>query len=174
MKTPSSSPALDRRSFFRISALVGGGFMLGVGNVPAADEAAAAAEVFSPSAFIRITPEGAITILSKNPEVGQGIKTSLPMIIAEELEVPWEKVTVEQAPVNEKDFGRQVAGGSMSTPSNYDRLRRLGAVARVMMVQAAANQWGVPPGECEAKDGEVIHTPSGKKLAYGALARAGA
>ncbi|WP_035612242.1 xanthine dehydrogenase family protein molybdopterin-binding subunit [Haloferula sp. BvORR071] len=172
MKTSSSSPLLDRRNFFRISGLVGGGFMLGVGNAPAADEAAAATEVFSPSAFIRITPQGAITILSKNPEVGQGIKTSLPMIIAEELEVPWEMVSVEQAPVNEKDFGRQMAGGSMSTPSNYDRLRRLGAVARVMLVQAAANQWGVPAAECEARDGMVIHKPSGKKLSYGTLASA--
>lgn len=169
MKTPTS-PTMDRRGFFRISALAGGGFMLGSWNAPAAEEAAAT--IFSPSAFIRITPEGAITILSKNPEVGQGIKTSLPMIIAEELEVPWEKVTVEQAPVNEKDFGRQMAGGSMSTPSNYDRHRRLGAMARTMLVQAAANEWKVPVEECEAVAGEVIHQPSGKKLPYGALANA--
>ena len=163
---------MDRRGFFRISALAGGGFMLGSWSATAADEPAAAA--FSPSAFIRITPEGGITLLSKNPEIGQGIKTSLPMIIAEELEVSWEKVTVEQAPVSEKDFGRQMAGGSMSTPTNYDKLRRLGAVARVMLVQAAANQWGVPPEECEAVAGEVIHKPSGKKLSYGALAAAAA
>lgn len=161
---------MDRRGFFRISALAGGGFMLGAWNAPAAEETAAA--VFSPSAFIRITPEGLITILSKNPEVGQGIKTSLPMIIAEELEVPWEKVTVEQAPVNEKDFGRQMAGGSMSTPTNYDKHRRLGATARTMLVQAAANEWKVPVEECQAVAGEVIHKSSGKKLGYGALATA--
>ena len=169
MKT--TLPSMDRRGFFRISALAGGGFMLGSWNAVAAEEAAAD---FSPSAFIRITPAGAVTILSKNPEVGQGIKTSLPMIIAEELEVPWEKVTVEQAPVNERDFGRQVAGGSMSTPTNYDKHRKLGAVARTMLVQAAANEWGVSPGECEAVAGEVVHKASGKKLSYGTLANAAA
>ncbi|WP_367871448.1 molybdopterin cofactor-binding domain-containing protein [Luteolibacter sp. Populi] len=168
MKT--TLPSMDRRGFFRISALAGGGFMLGAWNAVAAEEAA----TFSPSAFIRITPEGLVTILSKNPEVGQGIKTSLPMIIAEELEVPWEKVTVEQAPVNEKDFGRQVAGGSMSTPTNYDKHRKLGAVARTMLVQAAANEWSVSPGECEAIAGEVVHKTSGKRLSYGALASAAA
>jgi isoquinoline 1-oxidoreductase subunit beta len=159
---------LDRRNFFRISALAGGGFLLGSWNAEAAEVAA----TFSPNAFIRITPEGLVTILSKNPEIGQGIKTSLPMIIAEELEVPWEKVTVEQAPVDQAAFGNQVAGGSMSTPSNYDRLRRMGAVARTMLVQAASNEWKASVDECEAVAGEVVHKPSGKKLTYGALATA--
>jgi isoquinoline 1-oxidoreductase beta subunit len=138
---------LDRRNFFRISALAGGGFLLGAWNGEAAEAAAA---TFSPNAFIRITPQGLVTILSKNPEIGQGIKTSLPMIIAEELEVPWEKVTVEQAPVDQAAFGHQMAGGSMSTPSNYDRLRRMGAIARTMLVQAAADEWKVPVDECQA------------------------
>jgi isoquinoline 1-oxidoreductase beta subunit len=159
--------SLDRRNFFRISALAGGGFMLGAWNAAAADEAAAA---FSPNAFIRIAPDGAVTIFAKNPEVGQGVKTSLPMIVAEELEVPWEKVTVEQAAVNAAAFGHQMAGGSMSTPSNYDRLRRMGAIARTMLVEAAAKEWGVSAAECEALAGEVVHKPSGKKLGYGALA----
>ncbi|MEK7949451.1 xanthine dehydrogenase family protein molybdopterin-binding subunit [Luteolibacter soli] len=166
-----NTPTLDRRGFFRVTALASGGFLLGW-NAEAAEEAAAAAATFSPNAFIRITPEGLVTIFSKNPEVGQGIKTSLPMIIAEELEVPWEKVTVEQAPVNQAAFGQQMAGGSMSTPSNYDRLRRMGAIARTMLVEAAAKEWGVPSEECEAVAGEVIHKASGKKLAYGALAAA--
>jgi len=160
---------LSRRGFFRISTLAGGGFLLG--SFSAAAEEAPAGN-FSPNAFIRITPEGAVTLFSKNPEVGQGIKTSLPMIVAEELEIPWEKVTVEQAPVNEKDFGRQIAGGSMSTPSNYDKLRKMGAIARAMLVDAAAQQWGVSLEECEAVAGEVIHKPTGKKLGYGALAAA--
>ncbi|QJE95887.1 xanthine dehydrogenase family protein molybdopterin-binding subunit [Luteolibacter luteus] len=159
---------MDRRGFFRIGALVGGGFMLGSWS----SAAEAAATAFSPNAFIRITLEGVITIFSKNPEVGQGIKTSLPMIIAEELEVPWEKVTVEQAPVDEKAFGRQMAGGSMSTPTNYDNLRRMGAIARTMLVEAAAKEWGVPAEECEATAGEVIHKSSGRKAGYGALASA--
>ena len=165
-----NTPSLDRRGFFRVTALASGGFLLGW-NAEAAEEAAAAA-AFSPNAFIRITPEGLVTIFAKNPEVGQGVKTSLPMIVAEELEVPWEKVTVEQAPVNPAAFGHQMAGGSMSTPSNYDRLRRMGAIARTMLVEAAAKEWGVSPDECEAVAGEVVHKPSGKKLAYGALASA--
>lgn len=164
--------SLDRRGFFRVTGLASGGFMLGAWNAEAADEAAAA--TFSPNAFIRITPEGVVTILSKNPEIGQGIKTSLPMIIAEELEVPWEKVTVEQAPVNPAAFGNQMAGGSMSTPTNYDRLRRMGAIARTMLVEAAAKEWGVSPDQCEAVAGEVVHKTSGKKLSYGALAAAAA
>ena len=122
-----NTPTLDRRGFFRVSALASGGFLLGW-NAEAAEEAAAA--TFSPNAFIRITPEGVVTIFAKNPEVGQGVKTSLPMIVAEELEIPWEKVTVEQAPVNAAAFGHQMAGGSMSTPNNYDRLRRIGAFPR--------------------------------------------
>jgi isoquinoline 1-oxidoreductase subunit beta len=159
---------LDRRNFFRISALAGGGFLLGSWN----GEAAEVAATFSPNAFIRITSEGKVTILSKIPEIGQGIKTSLPMIVAEELEVPWEKVTVEQAPVDQAAFGNQMAGGSMSTPSNYDRLRKMGATARTMLEQAAAAEWKVPVEECSALAGEIIHTPSGRKLSYGALADA--
>ncbi|MEY3894932.1 MAG: hypothetical protein RLZZ214_451 [Verrucomicrobiota bacterium] len=158
----------DRRNLFRISALAGGGFLLGSWNTDAAEVAAA----FSPNAFIRITPEGAVTILSKIPEIGQGVKTSLPMIVAEELDVPWEKVTVDQAPVKQSAFGNQTAGGSMSTPSNYDRLRRMGATARTMLVEAASHEWKVPAGECETNAGEVVHKPTGRKLSYGALATA--
>ena len=161
---------LDRRGFFKLGALAGGGFLLGSWTGAAAEGGSA----FSPNAFVRITPEGVVTIFAKNPEVGQGVKTSLPMIVAEELEVPWEKVVVEQAPVSEKDFGRQMAGGSMSTPSNYDRLRRMGAIARTMLVAAAAKEWGVPEAECEAIAGEVVHKPSGRKAGYGPLAVAAA
>ena len=161
---------LDRRGFFKLGALAGGGFLLGSWTGAAAEGGSA----FSPNAFVRITPEGVVTIFAKNPEVGQGVKTSLPMIVAEELEVPWEEVVVEQAPVSEKDFGRQMAGGSMSTPSNYDRLRRMGAIARTMLVTAAAKEWGVPEAECEAIAGEVVHKPSGRKAGYGLLAAAAA
>ncbi len=159
---------LDRRGFFRVSALAGGGFLLAWDAASAQDATAA----FSPNAFIRLAPDGTVTLFAKNPEVGQGVKTSLPMIVAEELEVPWENVRVEQAPVNAAAFGHQMAGGSMSTPSNYDRLRRAGATARTMLVAAAAQQWGVSPDECAAAAGEVVHQASGRKLAYGALAAA--
>jgi isoquinoline 1-oxidoreductase beta subunit len=159
---------LDRRSFFRITALAGGGFMLGTWNGEAAE---AVAGTFSPNAFVRITPQGLVTILSKTPEIGQGVKTSLPMIVAEELDVPWEKVTVEQAPVDQAKFGNQMAGGSMSTPSNYDRLRRMGAIARTMLVQAAADEWKVPVEECEASAGGSFTNPPGRSFPTASLPR---
>src|SRR5262245_18730868 len=120
---------VNRRAFLRVSALAGGGMLLGsylegvssaataTGLIPAAGADAAA---FTPNAFIRIAADGAVTILSKNPEVGQGIKTALPMIIAEELEVDWKRVTIEQAIADQSKYGRQVAGGSTSTPTNWD------------------------------------------------------
>jgi isoquinoline 1-oxidoreductase beta subunit len=169
---------VDRRSFLRVSALAGGGLLLGsferasqaataTGLMPAAGADAAAA--FTPNAFIRIAADGAVTILSKNPEVGQGIKTALPMIIAEELEVDWKSVTIEQAISDPAKFGRQVAGGSTSTPTNWDDHRRVGAAARTMLIAAAAQTWNVPESECFAQSGSVIHKPSGKKLSYGEL-----
>lgn len=163
------STTLDRRSFLRVTSVAGGGFFLGAWSASAAD---GDRDAFSPNAFIRILPDGGVTIFAKNPEVGQGVKTSLPMIVAEELEIPWEKVTVEQAPVDARAFGHQMAGGSMSTPNNYDRLRRMGAVARTMLVEAAAKEWRVAPEECEAVAGEVHHKASGRKSGYGVLASA--
>lgn len=163
-----STHTLDRRSFFKLSALAGGGFMLA--SWTRAEDAEG--EDFSPSAFIHITPAGKVTLMAHKPEIGQGIKTTLPMVLAEELDVTWKSVTVEQAPVDQKDFGGQAAGGSTSVPSNYDRLRRLGAVARMMLIEAAANEWKVPATECRAFENEVIHDPSKRKLSYGALATA--
>lgn len=160
---------MDRRNFFKVSALAGGGFMLA--SWARAEEAADA--TFSPSAFIRLYPDGKVTLMAHKPEIGQGVKTSLPMIIAEEMEIPWEAVTVEQASID-RAYGGQSAGGSWSVPSSYDPLRRLGAVARTMLVTAAAAEWKVPAGECHAEAGEVIHKASGRKLGYGALAAAAA
>jgi isoquinoline 1-oxidoreductase subunit beta len=160
---------MDRRSFFKVTALAGGGFLLATG--PRAEAAEEVAGAFSPSAFIRILPDGSVTLMAHKPEIGQGIKTSLPMVLAEELEVPWAKVTVQQASIDSA-FGGQSAGGSTSVPTSYDRLRRLGAVARTMLIQAAADEWKVPVSECRAESGEVIHSPSGKKLSYGSLAGA--
>src|SRR5207247_2090085 len=158
---------VDRRSFLRVSALAGGGILLSshLENV----EAAAEAGEFAPNAFIRISSEGAVTIVSKKPGVGQGIKTSLPMLIAEELEVDWKTVKVEQAIADEARYGVQVAGGSTSTPNNWDDLRRVGAAGRQMLVSAAAQTWDVPATECYAASGAVIHRPSGRKLLYGQL-----
>ncbi len=158
---------VDRRSFLRVSALAGGGILLSshLENV----EAGAEAGEFAPNAFIRISSEGGVTIISKNPEVGQGIKTSLPMLIAEELEVDWKAVKVEQAIADEARYGVQVAGGSTSTPNNWDDLRRVGAAGRQMLVSAAAQTWEAPESECYAASGAVIHRASGRKLLYGQL-----
>ncbi len=158
---------VDRRSFLKVTTLAGGGLLLGAYR---AAPAHAAGSEFVPNAFIRISPEGVVTILSKNPEVGQGVKTSLPMIIAEELEVDFETVVVEQALADEARYGRQVAGGSQSTPVNWEDHHRFGAAARQMLVTAAALTWGVPESECVASRGAVNHKASGRTLGYGALA----
>lgn len=160
---------VTRRGFFKASALAGGGFMLATWTRAAEVETA----TFSPSAFIRIGSDGRITIMAHKPEIGQGVKTTLPMIVAEELEAPWESVTVEQASIDPA-FGGQTAGGSTSVASSYDQLRRLGAVARTMLEQAAAGLWQVPAAECRAVSGQVVHQAGGRKASYAELAAAAA
>jgi isoquinoline 1-oxidoreductase beta subunit len=157
----------SRRHFLKISAAAGGGFMLRA-ILPGVARADAAAETIN--AFIGIAPDGIITIVSKNPEIGQGIKTMLPMVIAEELDVDWKQVRIEQAQLDEAKFGRQFAGGSMATPLNYDPLRRVGAAGRQMLVTAAAQTWKVPVSECRTAAGVVHHDGTGRSLGYGALA----
>ncbi len=178
---PAPPPAreLDRRSFLKVSALAGGGLMLGsylrlgVATAEAARGGFGGGGPLNPNAFVKITPDGAVTIVSKNPEIGQGIKTSLPMHIAEELDVPWSSVTVEQADVS-PIFQGQNAGGSTATQTNYTPMRQMGAAARAMLIAAAAQQWGVPAGECTTDSGTVLHAASGKKATYGELATAAA
>ena len=131
-------------------------------------EAASAPSDFVPNAFLRISSKGSILIYSKGPEIGQGIKTAFPLIIAEELDARWADVVVEQAPVNPAVYGNQSAGGSRSIPSSWDQLRKAGAVARAMLVSAAAASWKVPVEECSTRDSAVWHGK--RKLAYGALA----
>ena len=160
----------SRRFFLKATAVAGGGLLLHA-MLPLPVHAAAGVAAPAPlNAFIRIAPDGIVTIMSKNPEVGQGIKTSLPQVIAEELDVAWRNVRIEQAPLDEAKFGPQVAGGSRSTPVNYDPLRRVGAAGRQMLVAAAASTWGVAPSECRTKAGVVYHAGSNRSLGYGALA----
>ncbi len=173
-------PPLDRREFLRVSALAGGGLLLGAwldfgtNGVLEAAEAPLHAGEFSPNAFIRIAPSGAITIVAKNPEIGQGIKTMLPMLIAEELDVDWSAVTIEQAMSEPAKYGSQVAGGSTATPTNWEPLRKAGAAGRQMLVAAAAQSWSVPAAECTTASGVVYHKASNRQMTYGALATAAA
>ena len=169
-----STPVMDRRSFLRVSGLAGGGLLVGLylrssARILAATTGESAAE-FLPNAYIRITSDGVVTLISKNPEIGQGVKTSLPMIVAEELDVDWKSVHIEQALSDPKKYGAQFAGGSLSTPMNWDELHRVGAAARLMLVTAAAQTWGVPEAECSTASGVVHHQPSGRQLTYGQLA----
>ncbi|MCX6952228.1 MAG: molybdopterin-dependent oxidoreductase [Verrucomicrobia bacterium] len=166
---PTLSGPVNRRDFLKLTGLAGGGLALAFYIKSAGSASAAeAAGDFTPNAFIRITPSGAVTIVSKQPEMGQGVKTSLPMVIAEQLEVPWKQITIEQGDFDEKKYGGQSAGGSSSTPSNYDNFHLVGATARTMLVEAAAQTWGVPASECRAENATVIHK-SGKVLKYGEL-----
>ncbi len=170
MSTSTLSAPVSRRDFLKLSGLAGGGLALAFYIRSGGDAAAQNAPAdFSPNAFIRISPAGVVTIVSKQPEMGQGVKTSLPMIIAEQLEVPWKDVVIEQGDFDTKKYGNQSAGGSQSTPSNYDNFHLLGATARTMLVEAAAQTWGVPAAECRAENAAVIHK-SGKSLKYGQLA----
>ena len=158
---------ISRRSFLKWSAAAGGGFLLTL-YVHAAESAGA--ESFIPGAFIRIDPDGAVTLWSKNPDMGQGVKTSMPMILAEELDADWGRVKVEQADLNTEAYGGQGSGGSDSIRSDWDEHRRTGAVARQILIQAAAQKWQVPPAECSAQSSEVRHASTGKRISYGELA----
>jgi isoquinoline 1-oxidoreductase beta subunit len=168
-----ASFSLSRRTLFRTGAAAGGGLFLSWG-LTAQGAVAQTASPVALNAFVRIDADGAIIIMGKNPECGQGIKTMLPMVIAEELEADWSQVQIEQAMSDPAQYGTQVAGGSTSTPVNYDPLRRVGAAGRQMMVEAAALTWKVAPSECTAAMSAVLHTPSGRRLTYGQLARTAA
>lgn len=165
-------PAISRRSFLKLSGMAGGGLVLAfyVGDQATALANDAVPKGFVPNAFLRIAPDGTIVILSKGPEIGQGIKTAFPMIIAEELDADWSRVKVEQAAINPAVYGRQSAGGSRSIPTSWDQLRRAGAAARAMLVAAAAKEWNVAESELATSNSVVSHRSSGRSASYGELA----
>ena len=166
---------IDRRTFLKLTGVTAGGMILGFSfRAEANPVPPATANEFVPNGFVRIGSDGKITIYAKNPEVGQGVKTSLPMIVAEELDVSWDVVNIVQAPINEAYYGRQSAGGSQSTPTSWDVSRQAGAVARTLLVTAAAAQWNVPASECTTDSGKVMHAASGRSLSYGELATSAA
>ena len=159
--------AVNRRYFLRVAALAGGGMLVApVFDVRSEAQGQTDGE-FVANIFVRIAQDGVVTIASKNPEVGQGIRTSEPMIVADELDLDWEDVRVEQVDLNEALFGRQHTGGSRAIPSDWDMLRRAGAGARQMLVAAAAQRWGAPASECTTASGQVRHKASGRVLGYG-------
>lgn len=168
----------SRRFFLMASAAAGGGLMLAACATPDPTDGAPALNatpaqpaqpVVDMNAFVAISPDGTVRIMSKNPEIGQGIKTMLPMLIAEELDADWSKVSIEQGDADEARYGRQIAGGSFATPTHWTPHRQVGAAARLMLIQAAATRLGRPVEEFTTEPSLVVHAASNTKIAYGDL-----
>src|ERR1700744_5702093 len=180
MNITAKLPDVSRRSL--LTGALAGGFLFAFHlPVRATNEPVQPPDVtegkFAPNAFIRIDPTGQTTLVMPQVEMGQGIYTAVAMILAEELDADFSRVTLEHAPANEKlyanpAFGVQATGGSTSVRASWKPLRAAGATARAMLVQAAAKQWQVEPSSCTTANGEVIHAESGRRLGYGALADA--
>jgi isoquinoline 1-oxidoreductase beta subunit len=173
----------SRRSFLRVSAAAGGGLLVGVSWLTSCDrqEKATAGTALPPgpelpaewvtvNAFLKIGDNGTVTIMSPNPEIGQNVKTSMPMLVAEELDVDWKDVIVEQAPLDTENYTRQLAGGSQSIRHGWEPLRKTGAVARHLLLAAAARQLEVPVEELRTENGVISHAGSDRSLGYGEVA----
>lgn len=156
----------SRREFLK--SVSAAGLLLSFNLAPVAfARPASATAAFN--AYVHIATDNTVTIMAAHPDVGQGVRTSLPMLIAEELDANWDNVRVEQAPFDEQAYGRQRSGGSRTIPTNYDKLRRVGAATRSVLVSAAAKTWNCPVGECRTEPGYGVHSATGKRLSYGAL-----
>src|SRR6188508_2154714 len=167
-------PKTTRRNFMKIAATAGGGLLLGFhwGSSEASTIQVVGAVVddINFNSYLSISPEGIVTIFSPNPELGQNIKTSFPMIVAEELDADWSKVKVLQAPLDAKKFDRQLTGGSGAIPHSWDRLRKAGATARQMLMEAGSKKLNVEISALTTDKSFVLHSASGRKLSYGELA----
>jgi isoquinoline 1-oxidoreductase beta subunit len=162
---------LNRRLFLQLTALAGGGLALELYRSPfAAAQKRKEPPDLTPQTFIHIAPDGVVTIMARASESGQGMRNMLPMLIAEELDVDWKNVRVQQAELNEKIYGPQFSGGSANTPEGWEPMRRVGAAGRQLLITAAAQTWGVPETECTTQSGRVLHAASGRSLSYGELA----
>ena len=167
--------SIDRRSFLKATALAGGGMMLSfswlAGCKPTAEEALAMPkEWFELNSYIKIGENGVVTLMAPNPEFGSNVKTSLPMIVADELDIDWKNVIVEQADFFPKRFERQFTGGSQSVRQGWKTLRTAGAAGRQMLMDASAMTWNVPANEITTEAGMLLHKLSGKKATYGEMA----
>ncbi len=164
---------IDRRSFLKVSAAGTGGVLFSMYFEPKAE---AQGRGFppppppNPHTYIMVAADGTVTIVAKNPELGQGVKTILPMLIADELDVDWKNVKIEQADFDDKKYSGQIAGGSTATPTNWKPMREAGALGRAMFITAAAQTWSVPESELTTGSGRVMHKSSGKSAGYGELA----
>ncbi len=172
-----SKTSINRRSFLKVSATAGGGLMISFGWIPSfADDGTVAIDLNNDLTFIngyiKIASNGMVTIMSPNPEGGQNVKTSMPMIVAEELDVDWNDVVVEQANLDTKYYSRQFIGGSQAIRQTWNTLRTAGASARQMLCTAAAQSWNVPVSEITTEKGVIHHKGSGKSATYGAMASA--
>ncbi|MEZ4917964.1 MAG: molybdopterin cofactor-binding domain-containing protein [Saprospiraceae bacterium] len=170
--------SLDRRTFLKATSIAGGGMMIGLGYLsscksePTVEGLVMPKEWYQINSYLRIGDNGVITIFTPNPEFGQNIRTSMPMLIAEELDADWDRVIVEQAPYHEKDFGNQFTGGSRGIMSRWDTLRMVGATARQMLRQAAAKAWNVTVDEITTEASVLYHKASGRSASYGEMASA--
>jgi isoquinoline 1-oxidoreductase beta subunit len=162
---------VTRRDFLRTGSAAGAGLVLGFTLPSRNGNGVSAAGDFAPNVFLKIDSTGVVTLLAPRPEMGQGVRTSLPMLLAEDLEADWKKIRIEQAPADKK-YGDQSVGGSGTIRGSWKPLREAGAAAREMLVAAAAARWGVPAEECHAENSAVIHAKSKRKLSYGEVADA--
>jgi isoquinoline 1-oxidoreductase subunit beta len=165
--------ALDRRAFLKLSATATGGLVVALYSEPFDSlfaQAPPSNQNYVATAFVHVSPDNIVTITAGNPEIGQGIKTSMPMLIAEELDVDWKDVRIEQSDLDQSRYGRQRTGGSNGTPSNWNPLRQVGAACRQLFVTAAAQTWSVPEAECQTASGRVLHPATNRTATYGSLA----
>src|SRR5579862_1316683 len=156
---------LSRREFVAAGVAAGAGLIIGF-YLPHGEPGEQ--HGFSPNAYLRITPDNKVTVVVARSEMGQGVRTALPMILAEELEADWKQIVIEQAGASTL-FGDQTTGGSASVKSTWDPMRRAGAAAREVLISAAALTWGVPRSSCTAQAGFVVHAASNRRLSYGEL-----